>query len=118
MGLQIRIAGGTADDYVALAGYLNGSRDFRGQVRQVTGPPADRKLDVGAIQMLTVAVGSGGLGVALTTSLNKWLENRRPDITAEVTVTPEHRTVILRARNANAKALKLLRDILRNADEQ
>lgn len=117
--LQIRIGGGTAGDYAGLADFLNGSRDFRGRVRQVTGPPADGKLDGGVIEMLTVAVGSGGLGVALTTSLNKWLENRRPDVTAEVTVTSERRTVKLHARNANARALKLLRDIiLHDADER
>jgi hypothetical protein len=116
--LQIRIDGGTANDYVALANYLNGSRDFRGRVRQVTGPPADAKLGADVIEMLTVAVGSGGLGVALTTSLNKWLETRRPDVTAEVTVTPKRRTVKLIARSANSEALKLVRDVLLGADEQ
>lgn len=118
MDLQIRIGGGTADDYIALADYLSGSRDFRGRVQRVTGPPAEGKLDAGVIEMLTVMVGSGGLGVALTTSLNKWLENRRPDVTAEITVTQKRRTVTLHARNTNAQALKLLRDILHDADEQ
>jgi hypothetical protein len=116
--LQIRIDGETADDYVALADYLNGSRDFRGRVRLVTGPPEDGKLDVDVIEMLTVMVGSGGLGVALTTSLNKWLETRRPDVTSEVTVTPRRRTVKLTTRSANSEALKLLRGILLGADEQ
>jgi Effector Associated Constant Component 1 len=116
--LQICIDGGTAADYVELADYLNGSRDFRGQVRLVTGPPTEGKLDAGVIQMLTVAVGSGGLGVALSTSLNKWLENRRPDITAEVIVTPKHRIVRLHARNANTKALKVLHETLLDADER
>jgi Effector Associated Constant Component 1 len=116
--LQIRIGGGTVDDYIALADYLNGSRDFRGRVRRVTGPPADGTLNAGVIEMLTVAVGSGGLGVALTASLNKWLENRRPDVTAEVTVTPGRRTVKLHAANANTKAVQLLHDVLRDADEQ
>jgi hypothetical protein len=47
---QIRIDGGTADDYGALADYLNASRDFRGRVRLVTGPPEDGKLDADVIQ--------------------------------------------------------------------
>src|SRR5262245_49402924 len=55
--LQIRIDGGTADDCVALADYLNGNRDFRGRVRLVTGPPADGKLSAGIVEMLTVMVG-------------------------------------------------------------
>lgn len=103
MDLQIRIDGGTVDDYIALTGYLNGSRDFRGRVRQVTGPPEDGKLDAGVIEMLTVAVGSGGLGVALSASLNKWLENRRPDVTAEVTVTPQRRITTVTIRRAVVK---------------
>ncbi|WP_280275797.1 effector-associated constant component EACC1 [Nocardia wallacei] len=62
MDLQIRIEGGAVDDYMALADWLNGNRNFRGRVRQVTGAPSDG----GVVELLTVAVGSGGLGVALT----------------------------------------------------
>jgi Effector Associated Constant Component 1 len=116
--LQIRIDGGAADDYVALTEYLNGSRDFRGRVKQVTGPPADGKLDAGIIEMLTVAAGSGGLGVALTTSVNKWLENRRPDVTVEVTATSKKRTVKVDVRNVPPNLLELFRDIMSNTDER
>jgi hypothetical protein len=68
--------------------------------------------------MLTVAVGSGGLGVALTNSLNKWLETRPADLVAKVTVTPKRRTVKLRARDANTEAVQLLAEMLRDADER
>lgn len=44
MDLQIRIERGAVDDYVALADWLNGNRDFRGRFRQVTGPPVDGSL--------------------------------------------------------------------------
>lgn len=118
MDLQIRIDGGTADDYVALTEYLNGTRDFRGRIQQVTGTPDEGKLDAGIIEMLTVAVGSGGLGVALTTSVNKWLESRRPDVTVEVTATSKKRTVKVDARNATSNMLELLRDIVNDADER
>lgn len=116
--LQIQIEDGAVDDYVALASWLNGNREFRGRVRQVTGPPADGTLSGAWIEMLTVAVGSGGLGVALTNSLNKWLETRRADLIATVTVTPKRRTVRLRAREANAEAVELLSEILRDADDR
>ncbi|GAA0631791.1 hypothetical protein GCM10010174_60930 [Kutzneria viridogrisea] len=118
MDLQIRIEGGTVTDYVALADWLNGNRDFRGRVRQVSGPPVDGGLDGGVVEMLTVAVGSGGLGVALTTSLNTWLSSRRRVISAKVTITPKGRTVELRARNANTQELQLLSELLRDADER
>ncbi|WP_406639113.1 effector-associated constant component EACC1 [Amycolatopsis sp. WGS_07] len=117
MDLQIRIESGAVDDYVALADWLNGDRDFRGHVRQVTGPPAEGALG-DWIEMLTVAVGSGGLGVSLTASLNTWLSTRQRDLTAKVTVTPEGRTVELHARNPNTRELELLGQILRDADER
>jgi hypothetical protein len=44
MDLQICIEGGVVDDYVALSGWLNGNRDFRGRIRQALGPPADGTL--------------------------------------------------------------------------
>ncbi|MFC4565916.1 hypothetical protein ACFO4E_29025 [Nocardiopsis mangrovi] len=116
--LQIRIEGGTADDYVSLADWLNGNRDFRGLVHQETGPPVDGRLDGGLIELLTVAVGSGGLGVALTTSLNSWLRTRRGDITVKITVTPDSRTVELSARQPNTRELDLLSEILRDSDER
>jgi hypothetical protein len=116
--LQIRIEGGAVDDYTALADWLNGNREFRGRVRQVAGPPVDGSLDGGVVELLTVAAGSGGFGVALTTSLNTWLRTRRRDITAKVTVTPEGRTVELRARNANTKELELLGQLLSDADDE
>jgi hypothetical protein len=115
--LQIRIDGGTAEDYTALASRLNGNRDFRGRVRQVTGPPVDGSLDGGIVELLTVAVGSGGLGVALTRSLNTWLSTRQRHLTARVTVNPDGRTVELHARNPNTQELELLGNLLRDADE-
>jgi hypothetical protein len=118
MDLQIRIEGGEVDDYVALADWLNGDRDFRGRVRQAPGPPVDGTLGGEWVEMLTVAVSSGGLGVALTSSLNTWLETRRAGLVAKVTVTPKRRTVKLRARDANAEAVQLLGEILRDADER
>lgn len=118
MDLQIRIEGGPVDEYVALADWLNGNREFRGRVRQEPAPPTDGTLGGEWVDMLTVAVGSGGLGVALTNSLNKWLETRRAGLVAKVTVTSKRRTVKLRARDANAEAVQLLGEILRDADER
>jgi hypothetical protein len=116
--MRIQIDGGDkVTEYSNLTAWLDASRDFRSRVSRVTGPPVDGQLDGGLIEMLTVAVGSGGIGVALTASLNKWLETRRPDVTVTVTVAPTRRTVKLRARHANKEALALLRDALRDTYE-
>ena len=63
MDLQIRIEDGSVDEYIALADWLNGNRDFRGRVCQVPGSPVEGGLDGGVVEMITVAVGSGGLGL-------------------------------------------------------
>lgn len=118
MDVQIRIEGGAVDDHVALADWLNGDRDFRGRVHQARVSPVDGTLGGEWAEVLTIAVGSGGVGVALTTSLNKWLETRRAGLIAKVTVTPKRRTVKLRARDANVEAVQLLGEILRDADER
>jgi hypothetical protein len=62
--------------------------------------------------MLTVMIGSGGLGVALSTSLSKWMDTRRPDVTSEVTVTPRRGAVKLTTRSVSSEALKPLHGIL------
>lgn len=118
MDLHIRIEGGSVRDYVELTNVLNGNRDYRGRVRQVTGPQVHGALGGDWVEMLTVAVGSGGLGVALTNSLNKWLETRSAGLVAKVTVTEKGRTVRLRARDANAEAVRLLSEILHDTDER
>lgn len=120
MDLQIQIRGGDEiAEHVDLVAWINGNRTFRGYVRTVTQPPADGELGGGVVELITIAFGSGGIGVALITSLNKWLEGRRPGITATVTMTHEGRTLTatFEARKANEKALGQLRDLLRSMDE-
>lgn len=102
------------EDFASLWGWLRGERELRGHVRLTTGTSGDGEL--GGLDWITIAFGSGGIGVALTTSLNRWLENQRPDVTAEVIVTPKRRTVKLKARHANEAALALLRDLLNEID--
>jgi hypothetical protein len=120
MDLQIQITGSDETaEYTDLVSWLNGNRTFRGCVRTIRRPAADGDLGGGMVELITVALGSGGIGVALTTSLNKWLESRRPGTTATVTMTPEGRTVTatFEARKANEKSLAQLREFLRNVDE-
>jgi hypothetical protein len=47
--LEIRIECGTIDEYIALADWLNASRDFRGRVRQVADFPVTGGLDGGSV---------------------------------------------------------------------
>lgn len=115
MDVRIQIKGG--DEVTAhneLTAWLNGNRDFRGRVTRMTGPPADGQLGAGVIEMITVALGSGGAGAVLAQSLTEWLRNRRTDIT--IIVTRGDKTVAVSARGVSDPQSPL-RDILRWTDE-
>ena len=113
---RIRIdAGATPTSYHELADWLTGNRVFRGRVNRVTAPPADGQLGGGVVDVLEVALGSGGAGVVLAQSLAVWLRARRADIT--ITVTRGGKKVVVSARRVSDPEA-LLREVLDTTDEQ
>lgn len=78
--------------------FLEGERALKGAVRSVPSPPVDGRLG-GAVDVLMIALGSGGVGVALAHSLTTWLRNQRSDV--KVTVTVADRVVELEARRVS-----------------
>lgn len=101
------VIGIDADDQpgeiMALAVWLQDEREFAGRVNIVLEPGGGQGLG-GAFELLTVALGSGGMGAALAQSLAAWLASRRSDV--KLTVTVDDRTVRLEAhRVADAEAL-------------
>lgn len=87
--------GDQAAELIALAGWLRGERQLQGAVQLVRGGSGDTGLG-GGLDVLSVAVGSGGVGVALAQSLAAWLRTRRSDV--KVTITANGRTVEVDAR--------------------
>jgi hypothetical protein len=71
-----RFASSTATPVVgSLAEWLAAEREFRGAVRTVSSPIGETQL--GAVtEMITVALGSGGAGSVLASSLITWLRSR------------------------------------------
>lgn len=90
-------------EITALAAWLEADRDFAGRVNIVLEQGGKQALG-GAFELLSVALGSGGMGAALAQSLTAWLASRRSDV--KLTVTADDRTVRLDAhRVADAEAL-------------
>lgn len=59
----------------------------------------------GAVEVLTVALGSGGVGAVLVRSLCTWLVQRRADVTVTITVPGGHRVRVDVKRAGNPGAV-------------
>jgi hypothetical protein len=81
---EIRIsAGDQVAAYISLWEWLRAERALAGRVQAQYRPPGGEELG-GVLDVLTVALGSGGVGVALARSLGAWLQARRSDVRVEV----------------------------------
>lgn len=99
MDAVIGIRGGDeVGELAALVGWLRAERELQGAVQVVRGDIAATELGSG-LDVISVAVGSGGVGVALAQSLSAWLGARRSDV--KVTVTANGRTVEVDARRVS-----------------
>lgn len=67
----------------SLADWLNSEDVLRGRVRAVR--PAPKPGEMGAaIELLTVALGSGGVGAVLIRSICTWLSQRRSEVSVSL----------------------------------
>lgn len=116
--VRIEIEGGDkAAEYNQLYAWLNGNRDFRGRVTRVirsttVGPVGQLG---GIIELLEVALGSGGIATALAPSLTAWLQRNRHSEIA-ITVTRGKNKVTVNAKGV-PDPQALLQDVLGATDE-
>jgi len=90
MDVHVRVAEGRNDDLAALGTWLRDDDELRGRVQVVHGPISSTEL--GSLpELLSVALGTGGAGTALVTSLRTWLSTRRT--TARITVETGKRSI-------------------------
>jgi hypothetical protein len=112
---QIQLVGGNA---VTEAGqlweWLRQERALAGRVELIRRPPGPTDLG-GVLDLLTVAVGSGGAAAVLAQSLSAWLATRRANV--KVTVTTEAGTITVEATGlAQGEVLPALRQVLPSDD--
>jgi hypothetical protein len=114
---EIRVSGGDeVKEFAALWEWLRGDRALASALRVVQQPPGENELG-GVFDVLVVALGSGGAGVALAQALPVWLRSRRSDVT--ITVTSPTGKVALDAHQVRESAvLPLLQEVLREHHEQ
>ncbi|MEU7863054.1 hypothetical protein [Nonomuraea sp. NPDC049141] len=98
------------DECASLINWLQGQRELQGRVYPARRQPREGELG-SMVEFLTVAVGSGGTGIALSRSLIAWLSNRHSDVS--ITVTTSAGTVQLDALRVK-DALPLLEKVLQH----
>jgi hypothetical protein len=112
MDAQIRIIGGTGEELSALSNWLSAEAILRGRVRMLINPISDTEL--GSIpELLNVALGAGGAGTVLASSLITWLKTRRTKAT--ITVETQGHSVTLDIETVN-DVEPLLKQILHTID--
>jgi hypothetical protein len=100
MEVLISVSGGDEVQEIAdLWSWLRTQRELTGAIREVRSAPEATDLG-GAVDVLMVALGSGGAGVVLVQSLTAWIRTRRATIT--LTVKTAAKTIDLNASNIDA----------------
>lgn len=113
MNAQIRVVGGADGDLAALGEWLQGEDEFRGRIRAVRGAIGETELGP-VVELLTVALGAGGAGTVLASSLKTWLLTRKT--TAKIIVKSGGRAVTLDIQTVDEVA-PLLEQILKADDD-
>lgn len=109
MDVRICVEGDHADDLRALYAWLGDEQELRGQVRLAQVPPGSTQLG-GVTDAIVVALGAGGAGTALVTSLTNWVKARRPAF--HLTVEASGRKVELELESI-ADSAPLLKQVLK-----
>ena len=72
MDVRIRITGDSGDDLAALVEWLQGENELRGRIHAARADIGETDLG-SVVELLTVALGTGGAGTVLASSLRTWL---------------------------------------------
>lgn len=112
MDVRIVVDEGDPDDVSSLHRWLAAEDDLRGRIRAVRRPIADTEMG-GAIEALSVAVGTGGAGTVLAASLSTWLRTRKTAV--KLRVETDKRTVVLEVTTVD-EVLPLIERLLTGDD--
>ncbi|GAB2518685.1 effector-associated constant component EACC1 [Nocardia heshunensis] len=113
--LTIRTDGG-ADELFELLDWFNTEDELRGRVSL-----PDNRIQPGRMgdlyEVLTVAVGAGGLAPVLVRSLAGWFTHRRSDMTVTLTLDGDRTEITVDAKRINApEVTRALQTMLEHTD--
>lgn len=97
-GIVVDISVDDRDDLVALYAWLRDDADLRVHTEWTSEPVSKTELG-GTLELLTVALGSGGIGVALCHSLTAWLSTRKANV--RIVVKTSDRLLAINAENVD-----------------
>jgi hypothetical protein len=112
MDARIGIVGGDGEELVALGEWLQGEEELRGRIRTVHRTIGATELGP-VVELLTVALGTGGAGTVLASSLKTWLLSRRTAV--KISVESAGQSVTFEIETADEVA-PLLEQILKAGD--
>jgi hypothetical protein len=101
MDARIRIADGSGEELAALGEWLQDEDELRGRVRAVHRPVGETELGP-MTEVLVVALGAGGAGSVLASSLRTWLVTRKTNV--KITVESADRSVTMDLQTAGEVA--------------
>jgi membrane-associated two-gene conflict system component 1 (EACC1) len=115
MDVTIRVVERDAEvELRSLRDWLTAEDELRGRVTSHTATPRPGEMGT-VLDLLTVAVGSGGAATVLAGAITTWLRTRRSDVTVEITESAHERTVkVTGSRIEDAEAL--LRQVIGTKD--
>ncbi len=114
MNVTIGLAGGSPEALADLAEWLSDESELRGRVRVIDRHVSDTELGSVA-ELLTVALGAGGAGTVLASSVITWLQTRRT--VAKIIVESSKGSVTLDIQTV-ADVTPLLERILRADNDE
>jgi hypothetical protein len=111
---RIMVPDGDIAEYLALLNWLRGDRELASRVRLTCALPREGEMGA-AFDMLTVALGSGGVAVALANCLTTWIRSRQRKVSVTVESAGGRLTI---TSDGPADLLPLLCEILGERDER
>jgi hypothetical protein len=92
----------------SLADWLNSEEALRGRVQPVRRAPEPGKMGA-AIELLSVALGSGGAGAVLVRSISAWIAQRRSEVSVSLKDT-DGREFQFSSKSANQDPSEVFRE--------
>jgi membrane-associated two-gene conflict system component 1 (EACC1) len=89
---NVSVVEGDAGDLYSLFDWLQRTDELRGRITTLSRQPGSHEMG-GAMEILSVALGSGGAGAILASSLATWLQTRRARISVELVGSESGQTV-------------------------